>query len=258
MDLPRISIVMPSFNQARFIERSIRSVLDQDYPNLDFIICDGGSSDGSVDVIRSHERRLSFWVSEPDGGQTPALIKGFARSTGEIQAWLCSDDLLEPGALHEVAAFFRNRPEARVVYGDSYWIDESDRPIRPKKEHDFSRFIWLHHENHIPQPSTFWRRSLYEEVGGLDPRFNLAMDADLWIRFADVTPLHHVPRIWSRMRSYPEQKNQRLRARSDEEDRLIRSRYLDAQPGWYRRLMKLAARGARIGRKAVGGAYRHP
>lgn len=257
MDLPRITIVMPSFNQARFIEKSIRSVVDQDYPNLDFIICDGGSTDGSVDVIRAYERHLSHWVSEPDGGQTPALIKGFARSSGEIQGWLCSDDLLEPRSLHEVAAFFMADRQARVVYGDSCWIDEFDRPIRPKKEHGFSRFIWLYHENHIPQPSTFWRRSLYEEVGGLDPSFDLAMDADLWIRFADVTPLHHLPRPWSRMRFHPGQKNRRLRARSDEEDQRIRLRYLGPRPAWQLRLMKLVARGARIGRKAARGGYAH-
>jgi glycosyltransferase involved in cell wall biosynthesis len=255
MDMPRITIVMPSFNQARFIERSIRSVVDQSYPNLDFVICDGGSTDGSVDIIRTYERHLSYWVSEPDGGQTPALIKGFQRSTGDIQAWLCSDDLLEPHTLHEVAQFFSTRRDAKVVYGDAYWIDEMDRPIRPKREHSFSQFIWLYHENYLPQPSTFWRRSVYEEVGGLDPSFNLAMDADLWIRFAQVTEIHHVRRLWSRMRTYPEQKNRSLRDASNEEGRRIHRRYLGDKPQWYLGMMKAAARGARIGRKVAGRCY---
>jgi glycosyltransferase involved in cell wall biosynthesis len=251
----KISVVTPSYNQAPFLERTICSVLDQGYPNLEFIIMDGGSTDGSVEIIRRYERDLAFWSSKADGGQTAALVEGFGRSTGDIQCWLCSDDLFEPGCLREVAEFFEQHTAARVVYGDSYWIDAFDRPLRPKKEHAFSRFIWLRDKNYLPQPSTFWRRSLYEEVGGLDPTFNLAMDADLWIRFSDVAKLHHVRRIWSRMRSYPEQKNQRLRKRSDEEGALIHARYLRNE-SWVRQMgSHVLARSARVGWKFVTGCY---
>lgn len=256
MKPPRITIVTPSFNQGAFLERTIRSVLDQEYPNLEYIVMDGGSTDQSAEIIRRYEDKLAYWVSRPDGGQTAALIEGFRRSTGDIQGWLCSDDLLEPGSLTEVANFFENNPKADVVYGNSYWMDVADRPIGPKKEHPFSRFIWLHAGNYLPQPSTFWRRSLYEKVGGLDPQFDLAMDADLWIRFSDVGHIYHVPRVWSGMRSYPEQKNQRLRTKSDEEGARIHARYGRPASRVRRFPGLVTARGLRIAWKAVTGCYR--
>jgi glycosyltransferase involved in cell wall biosynthesis len=255
MKLPKISIVTPSFNQARFIEETIQSVLAQDYPDLEFIVMDGGSTDGSVEIIRRYEHKLAYWVSRPDGGQTKALIEGFERATGEILCWLCSDDLLVGTCLRDVAEYFSAHPSAGAVYGDSVWIDVDSAIIKWKKEHGFNRFIWLYNYNYIPQPSMFWRRSLYEQVGGLDPKFDLAMDADLWIRFADVAEIHHVRRVWSRMRSYPAQKNQRLRARSDVEDRIIRDRYLGAQPTWFRTGVKVVAKGARAGIRLVRGCY---
>jgi glycosyltransferase involved in cell wall biosynthesis len=255
MPLPKITVVTPSYNQGRFIERTLRSVLDQGYPSLEYIVIDGGSTDGSVDVIRRCEGSLAYWVSEPDQGQTYALIKGFARSTGEIQCWLNSDDLFEPWTLREVATFFSEHPDVRVVYGDSLWIDETDRQIRLKKEQAFSRFIWMYDHNFIPQPSTFWRRDLYEQVGGLDPRFDLSMDADLWIRFAEVTKLHHVRRRWSRLRSYREQKMQRLKAQAVSEDLEIRNRYLDGEAPWSRSAKKGSAKALRIAWKGITGCY---
>ena len=251
----RISVVTPSFNQARFLERTLRSVLDQAYPNLQYIIVDGGSTDGSADIIRKYERHLSFWVSEPDAGQTDALVKGFTHADGEILCWLNSDDLFEPHTLREVADFFQRSKGARAVYGDAIWVDVDDNPIHAKREHPFNRFIWLNDYNFIPQPSTFWRRDLYEQVGGLDRRFNLAMDADLWIRFADVTLIHHVPRVWSRMRFYPEQKNQRLRGESNREDQLIRNRYVPLRSPWMALPRWVAAKGLRVGWKLMLGCY---
>jgi glycosyltransferase involved in cell wall biosynthesis len=255
MNLPKISIVTPSFNQARYIESTILSVLEQDYPAVEYIIMDGGSTDGSVDIIRRYEDKLAYWVSEKDGGQTHALIEGFKRSTGDILCWLCSDDLMVGRSLWEVAEYFSANPSARAVYGDAIWIDAEGDIIRQKKEHDFNRFIWLYYYNYIPQPSTFWRRSLYEQVGGLDPAFDLSMDADLWIRFADVTDIRHVRRVWSRMRSYPAQKNERLRAESDQEDLVIRNRYLGSQPDWLRAGAKVFARSARLGLRVAHGCY---
>jgi glycosyltransferase involved in cell wall biosynthesis len=252
---PRITVVTPSFNHGRFIERTIRSVVDQQYPNLDYIVMDGGSTDDTVEILHRYEDQLTHWESKPDGGQTDALIKGFALSTGEIQCWLCSDDLLEPGTLTEVARFFEENPAADVVYGDSYWIDDEDRPLRPKKEHGFNRFVWLYHYNFVPQPSTFWRRHLYERIGGLDRTYDLAMDADLWIRFAAETKVHHVRRPWSRMRQYAGQKNQRLREVSDREDRAIRSRYVGSVPTWEFRARHAAARALRVALKASHGSY---
>ncbi len=252
---PKISVVTPSFNQGRYIEATIKSVLDQEYPNLEYIVMDGGSSDDTVEIIERYSEHISYWVSEPDEGQTDALIKGFDRSTGEIMCWLCSDDLFEEKTLQEVAETFVEHPDWQMVYGDSFWIDADSRPIGFKKEIGFSRFIWMYNYNYIPQPSTFWRRGIYEQVGGLDPRMKLAMDGDLWARFAEHTEPHHVPRSWSRMRFYPEQKNVRLRSTSDEEDALIRSRYLPDEPWWLRRLKRFAAKGLRTTLRLARRAY---
>ena len=255
MEWPKISIVTPSFNQAQYIETTIKSVLDQGYPNLEYIIIDGGSDDGSAEIIERYSNHLAYWVSESDEGQTDALIKGFRRATGEIMGWLCSDDLHEPYTLQEVAETFGFNPRWQVVYGDSAWIDGEGSFIRPKKEIAFHRFIWMYDHNYLPQPSTFWRSGVYDLVGGLDRRWNLAMDADLWIRFAERADLHHVPRRWSRMRFYPEQKNLRLRDDSDKEDALIRSRYLPEVPAWKYRLGRIVAKGFRVTRKLSRGAY---
>jgi glycosyltransferase involved in cell wall biosynthesis len=256
MELPRISVVTCSFNQAQYLEATIKSVLDQKYPNLEYIIIDGGSEDGSVEIIKKYSERLAYWVSEPDKGQTDALIKGFERASGEILAWLCSDDLYEPYTLHEVANAFLQNPQWRVVYGDSVWIDSDNHFIRPKKEIGFNRFIWLYEgSNYIPQPSTFWRREVYDQVGGLHARWEHAMDADLWIRFAEVTHLHHVPRRWSRMRDYPEQKNRQWRKEANAEGALILGRYLPEEPRWKRRLKYIVAKSLRVAAKVARGAY---
>lgn len=255
MQLPKISVVTPSFNQAQFLEETIQSVLDQKYPNLEYIIIDGGSTDGSVEIIQKYSEHLAYWVSEPDEGQTDALVKGFGRASGDVLCWLCSDDLYEPYTLHEVAEVFVRHPQWQVVYGDSLWIDANGRPIRPKKEIDFNHFIWLYSGNYLPQPSTFWRRGIYQRVGGLDARWNLAMDADLWIRFAELAHPYHIPRLWSRMRYYPEQKNRRLRGVSDEEGKLIHSRYLLNEPLLQLRLKQFAAKSMRVALKLARGAY---
>jgi glycosyltransferase involved in cell wall biosynthesis len=253
---PKISVVTCCYNHVSFLERTITSVLDQKYPNLEYIIIDGGSTDGSKDIIQRYSTQLAYWVSEPDEGQTHALIKGFNRATGDISCWLCSDDLFEPWTLREVADFFERRPEARVAYGDATWIDVQDRVIRKKREHGFNRFIWMHDYNFIPQPSTFWRHDLYLQVGGLDPAFDWAMDADLWARFAEVTHLYHAARPWSRMRIHPDQKKTRfIESGGNQEDRIIRQRYIGNEPEWMRRSLHLYAKGLRVGWKIFTGRY---
>lgn len=233
----------------------MESIHGQNYPDLEHIVIDGGSSDESVAVIKSYEGQLAYWISEPDSGQTDALIKGFARAHGEIQCWLNSDDLFEPGTLAEVGAYFARNPEVEFVYGNSIWVDQQGMVIKPKREHGFNRFIWMYDHNFIPQPSAFWRRRLYEKVGGLDPRFDLAMDADLWIRFADVTRPRHVSRFWSRMRFYGEQKNTRLRNKSSLEGKAIRSRYLRPRSSREVAVKAAAARSLRVLWKLGSGSY---
>jgi glycosyltransferase involved in cell wall biosynthesis len=250
----KVSIITCSFQQGRYLDATIRSVLDQDHPSLEYIIVDGGSSDGSVDVIRRYENKLASWVSEPDKGQTDALIKGFRRATGDIQGWLCSDDLLLPGALSEVARYFDRHPEIDAAYGNSIWIDAEGRYLRPKKETRFNRFVMMFDHNYISQPSMFWRRRLYERVGGLDPRFNLAMDNDLWERFSRHTRIGHFDAYLSCMRYYPEQKTRALRPKGRLEDAEIRSRSPLADSA-FRPALKPAARLFRIVTKLAAGGY---
>lgn len=250
-------MVTCSFQQGDFLDDAIRSVLEQRYPRLEYLVIDGGSTDDSVRIIKRHEHALAYWVSEPDRGQTHALLKGFARATGEIHGWLCSDDLLLPGALEAVAGFFRSHPEVMAAYGDALWIDGAGNYLRAKKEIDFNRFVFLHDHNYIPQPSMFWRSSLYDAVGGLDPAFDLAMDADLWERFSGMTRIAHLPRYLSCMRYYPLQKTRSRRAEGRGEDRTIRARSL--HPLAMRRLpgmlLRAAARCVRVSVKVLSGGY---
>lgn len=218
----KMSVVVPSFNQARFLGFTLESLFNQRglIPGeLEVIVIDGGSTDGSADILRRYSDRLAYWVSEPDRGQTHALRKGFGQATGDVFAWLCSDDLLEPDAIRFALDLFAGRPEARFFYGDAIWIDAEGGIIRPKKEIPFNWFIWKYDYCYIPQPSSFWRRSLYEESGGLNESLHLAMDSDLWVKFAQLTKPLHVRKTLSRMRFYPEAKTQRLRGRSLSEHR---------------------------------------
>lgn len=234
----------------------MRSVLNQDYPNLEYIVIDGASKDGSADIIATHADKLAYWVSEPDTGQTDALIKGFNRATGEICGWLCSDDLLLPGALETIGRFFHDYPKVNAVYGDSLWIDAIGKPIRVKREMDFDRFVFLYDHNYIPQPSMFWRRHLYESVGGLNNQFNLAMDSDLWDRFASRGPIAHHPVYLSCMRYYPEQKTRSLQPSGRREDQIIRRRSssLAQYPALHPALRALA-RLKRVVIKGIAGGY---
>ena len=201
-----VSIVTPSFNQAPYLEDTIRSVLEQDYPNLEYIIVDGGSTDGSVDIIRRYVDRLAWWVSEADKGQTDALNKGFARARGEILAWLNSDDTYQPGAVAEAAAFLQSRPEVGLVYGDANFIDENGKLIGrfPAAQTDYRRLRRGY--VHIPQQAAFFRAELWRKVAPLDPSFYFAMDYDLWVRIAALAPIHYVPRTWANFRLHTQGK----------------------------------------------------
>lgn len=197
---PLVSIVTPSFNQARYLEETIRSVLDQDYGPIEYIIVDGGSTDGSVEVIQRYAKRLGWWISEPDQGQTDAINKGFAHAQGEILAWLNSDDTYLPGAIHEAVTYLESHPQAGMVYGDANLIDESGRVLGqfPARQTDYQRLRRGY--VHIPQQAAFFRAALWREVGPLDPTFYFAMDYDLWVRLARIAPLHYYPRSWANFR----------------------------------------------------------
>lgn len=170
MSRPLVSIVTPSYNQADYLEETIRSVLDQEYPNLEYVVVDGGSTDGSVEIIRGYESRLAWWRSKPDAGQVAALNNGFAHTRGEILGWLNSDDVLLPGAVAAAVAEFERDPELLLVYGDNVLIDEASRELEqlPAREFDIVEMLRTV-QNHVPQPGALFRRAALD-LAPLDER----------------------------------------------------------------------------------------
>jgi glycosyltransferase involved in cell wall biosynthesis len=227
---PRISIVTPSYNQGRFLERTILSVLNQDYPNLEYIIMDGGSTDGSVEIIKKYQRHLAYWVSEKDGGQSDAVRRGLQRGAGEILAYLNSDDIYLPGALLSVGRAYRKDPRTDVIYGNLYHVDEQDRIIA---EHRLTRYIpylsglgMLYGGFGIYQPPTFWTRRVYDRVGGIDPHFIHCLDVDLFVRFSRAhARFTFVRSPFAAARKYAETKTATLQHVARTEFRLIQTRY---------------------------------
>ena len=181
---PRISIVTPSYNQAEYLERTILSVLNQDYPNLEYIIIDGGSSDGSADIIRKYEPFLAYWISEPDNGQAAAINKGMRRATGQVLAWLNSDDVYCPGALAKAGLSFRQNPDVDLVFGDTFFIDPGDGIIDELKFTRFSLKSYIYKAFGLHQPSSFWLKKAFDEMEQIDERYQFCMDTDFFLRMA--------------------------------------------------------------------------
>jgi glycosyltransferase involved in cell wall biosynthesis len=213
-DLPRITVVTPSFNQAAYIAGTLKSVLDQGYPNLEYIVMDGGSTDGSVDLIRQHADRLAYWVSRPDEGQADAILQGLSRATGEVATWLNSDDILMPGALHLVGSVLAAYPEIQWLTGWPTNIDERGEVVRrglpPGYYRSLIRAGWYHGRGlgFIRQEGTFWRRDLWIRSGAmLDCRRYYSMDAELWRRFAAHAPLVAVRSSLAAFRNQPQRKS---------------------------------------------------
>lgn len=204
---PTISIVTPSFQQGRFIDRTLYSVVSQKYPALEYVVQDGGSTDETVTVLRSFEQRLKAWTSEPDVGQADAINRGFGQTTGEIMAWLNSDDFLLPGALAYVARYFVDHPNVDVVYGNRIMIDENDRQIGAWILPAHDDFV-LTYVDYIPQETLFWRRRTWEAVGGsVDTSFCYALDWDLLLRFREAgAKMVRLPRFLGAFRVHDEQK----------------------------------------------------
>jgi glycosyltransferase involved in cell wall biosynthesis len=199
--LPLVSIITPSFNQVEFLERTIQSVLNQDYPYIEYIIVDGGSTDGSTQIIQKYQDRLAWWVSEPDRGQTDAINKGFNRARGDILAWLNSDDTYHSGAIGQAVRYLIEHPEAAMVYADCDFIDENDRVIGKFKSAQTDLRRLREGYVHIPQQTMFFRAGYWKQLGPLDPSFYFAMDYDLWTRIAAHAPIQYLPgKTWANFR----------------------------------------------------------
>ncbi len=242
-----VSIITPSFNQARYLEQTIRSVLEQDYPNIEYLVIDGASQDGSVDIVRKYENKLAYWISERDSGQAEAINKGLARAKGEIVAWLNSDDYYLPDAIVSAVKVFESNPDVVLVYGDMLAVDENGKTINIMKYGQLSLADLLCFQI-IGQPSVFFRRNALEKTGLLDATFHFLLDHHLWIRIAQHGKLLHVPQVWSAARYHAEAKN---RAKAAEFGREA-FRILD----WAKNRTDLARTISSVERRARASAHR--
>lgn len=247
MTAPLISIITPSYNQAEYLEATIQSVLRQDYPSIEYMIVDGGSTDGSLGIIQKYVSRLAWWVSQRDSGQAEAINKGLARAQGEYVAWLNSDDLYLPGAISQAAAALRENPRAGLVFGDAITIDPRGERLNHLAFGDWGLAELLRFRI-ICQPAVFMRRSVLERAGYLDPSYHYMLDHHLWLRMARLAPIAHVPQTWAAARHHPGAKNVAQAAGFGEETlRML---------AWFETQPDLAAHLAADRQRIEAGAYR--
>jgi len=254
---PLVSIVTPSYNQVEFLEKTIRSVLDQDYPNIEYIIIDGGSTDGSVDIIKRYEDRLAYWVSESDRGQSHAINKGWQRASGDVVAYLNSDDLYTPGAVTAAVRALVSKPIACMVYSDSLLINGQGAPIGKRKSRPFNIREQIVTGGLVPQPTAFIKRWALDQIGLLDEQLHMVMDYEFWIRLGLRYPISYLPDIYlAKMREHPEAKSFAAVHEFPIERRLVLDKLFSepSVPPHIRRLRKTAYCGASF-EQAVLAAY---
>ena len=249
-EVPKISVVTPSFNQARYLERTILSVLEQAYPRLEYIIVDGGSTDGSQDIIRKYSNHLAWWVSEPDRGQAHAINKGLQRSTGDWLAWQNSDDVYYPGAFESLARASAAHPDVALVIGNVNLIDGADRVLRDLCFVRPTLNALLAEGMVLTNQAAFWRRGVHEQIGWLNESLHCAFDYDWFLRLLETGRAAHVNRCWGGYRLHEETKTTIINDRCQKERKtVLAGRGL---PRWKialyqsRRLLLLLAQG-RIG-----------
>lgn len=207
MDTPTVSIITPSFNQADFLEQTLRSVLEQDYPRIECWVMDGGSSDGSSEIIQKYASQLAGWVSEPDQGQADGINKGIKCATGEVIAWLNSDDLYRPGAIASAVQVLQENPQASFVFSDVDSIDSQGGTFNRMHYGDWG-LAELMSFHIIGQPGVFMRRSALEQAGLLDTSYHYLLDHHLWLRLAAISEPQYVPgTIWAAARMHEGAKN---------------------------------------------------
>ena len=237
----------PSYNQAAYLEQTLTSVLEQDYPRLEYLVVDGASTDSSVEIIKKYADKLAWWISEKDSGQADAINKGLARAKGEIVAWLNSDDYYLPGAIASAVKIFQENPEIVMVYGNMLAVDENGRTINMLKYHQLTLEELLCFQI-IGQPAVFFRREAFEEAGILDVTYHCLLDHHLWLRIALQGRILHVDETWAAARYHSEAKN---RARAAEFGREA-FRIL----GWAQKQPGLAEAVAGVERRACASAHR--
>ncbi len=206
-NLPRITVVTPSFNQGKYIQRTIESVLGQGYPNLDYVVMDGGSTDETIDILKRYEGKLR-WISEKDKGQSDAINKGFRMATGDIVAWLNSDDMYLPGSLEIIGEYFAAHPETMMVYGEGYILDEYDniKSRFPFTEPKFDLWKLIYFGDYILQQTTFYRKQIFESISVLDEGMRYVMDWDLFIRIGKRFRIDYLPEYLGSIREHGEAK----------------------------------------------------
>lgn len=200
-----VSVITPSFNQVQYLETAIRSVLGQDYPNLEYLVIDGGSTDGSIAILERYAERLAYWASEPDRGQAEAINKGLSMAKGDIVAWLNSDDVYMPGAVSEAVQATLRHSEAGMVYADGLMVDSELRLLDPHRYRTLTALDLLSFEV-LLQPTVFIRREALEEVGLLNEAYHLILDHELWLRIAGRFDIYHVPSFWALERTHQQAK----------------------------------------------------
>ncbi|MDZ7296061.1 MAG: glycosyltransferase [candidate division KSB1 bacterium] len=238
--LPRLSIVTPSYNKAQFIEETIRSVLLQGYPDFEYIIVDGGSTDGTVEIIRKYEPWLARWVSEPDRGQSNAVNKGILMATGEILYWLNADDMCMPRAFERVAHVFVREPSVRLLTGQAMVVDKNGRPLRPMAASFTSWEDYALRRCSIYQVSTFFRKGVFKELGGLDESLHFSMDRELFLRVTRLYPPLVIQDCLALFRDHSESKTRSRLVAGLRESARMSLRYLRGTP-WHRDFLRVCA-----------------
>ncbi|MEW5857919.1 MAG: glycosyltransferase family 2 protein [Cyanobacteriota bacterium] len=219
----RFSVITPSFCQGRFIKHTVQSVLAQKMPDMEYVICDGGSQDETIEILKLYNHKIR-WISEPDRGQADAVNKGISMTTGDVIAWINSDDIYYSGAFEAVKAVFEAYPEVQVVYGDADWIDEEGKIIAPFPTEPWN-YDRLKSICYICQPAVFFRRSLVEKFGNLDASLEYCMDYELWLRYGKNIDFHYLPQKLAGSRMYKTNKTlgKRLEAHYEINEMLARS-----------------------------------
>ena len=222
---PKISIVTPSYNQGQFLERTILSVLNQNYPNLEYIIIDGGSTDGSVEIIKKYEKYLAYWVSEKDDGQTHAINKGFQKSTGEILAYINSDDTYNPGAFLKISEAVNKNPKADLVFGNVIYTDAYDNKLGECRFVKFDFTTLIYEGGNLHQPGAFWTRKIYDKVNGFNSNYIFCMDFDFFCRVAEKGNMVHARDFLANFRIHENAKSSTIDSIGRTEHEEIARRY---------------------------------